>query len=182
MVVIEHTGSMDPLAQRCLTLPKRLQRQEEQEANRAEMARIEAILAGDLAVSQDVEDTEEEDMVAVDIMPRNIHTSPSQLPQAPYRLHQDLRNSNPHNNHRTSHTPTPPSTSTTTTCAATVDMMCPVGTQVPHAQTKRTTLNITMQLIVTMLSSTGPRDGGSAKKQCTKSPFHQIRAPTRHDG
>ena len=126
---------------------------------------------------KDVEDAED-----VETSTHNNHTHKLPRYMEPFRLHPDMRKIKQPNDNKTGHTQTQLSTLTTTTCAATVDMMCPVGTQVPHAQAKRTTLNITMQLIVTMLSSTGPRDGGSAKKQCTKSPYQQIRAPTRHDG
>ena len=44
-----------------------------------------------------------------------------------------------HNNNKMDHTQTQLSILTISTCAATVDMTCPVGTQAPHAQTKHTT-------------------------------------------
>jgi len=130
----------------------------------------------------DAEDTEEEDVEDVDKPPHNKLTRTSLLYLEPYRLHLDMRKANPHNSNRTSRTLTLRSTSTTTTCAATVDMMCPVGTRVQHALIRHTTRNIMMRSIVTMLSNTGPQDGRSARRPCTKSHYQQILAPIRPDG
>ena len=103
-------------------------------------------------------DKGDKDMEDVETSTHNKRTHTFLLHMEPFRLHPVMRKSNPHNNNIMGRTQTPLSTLTTTTCGATVDMMCPVGTQVPHARIKRTTHNITMQSIVTMQSSTGPQD------------------------
>ena len=139
---------------------------------------------GDGKVEEDGDKGEEDvaDAGDVETFPYNNHTHKLPRYRERFHLHPGMCRTKQPNDNQTGHIRTLLNTLTTSTCVATVDTMYPVGTQVPHARSKHTTRNTTTRLIATTPTNTGLQGGKSAKKQCTKSPFHQIRAPTRRDG
>ena len=58
-------------------------------------------------VDVDAEDEEEEDVEDVETTPHNKRTHTFLLHLEPFRLHLDIRKSNPHNSNRTDRTRTP---------------------------------------------------------------------------
>ena len=56
------------------------------------------------------------------------------------------------------------------------------GTLAQHALTRPTTLNTMIPSIATMQTSTGPQDGRSPRRACTKPTSQQILGPIRRDG